>query len=209
MLEWLTLILLVPLVLIPCVLLFGFAGCDYFFPLKDPQPFKPTFEISFTEEVNFGNRCIVVRIEADRLSISGQHVQLVLQRPKTGDLIIQDLYISQAGDSDDPYDAPVTPDGSLDPTLITTGLFLSPDPDPANELVVLDPVDFALDETKPVLIAMNLGGVGNVPFVSNVLAADGQSYRGPSGTLEAAQPNRTSGYAKEARIYLVRRIEVS
>ena len=208
MLEWLTLILLVPLVLLPCVVLFGFAGCQYFFPLTPPD-FKPTFEISFTAERNLPNICLVVRIEADRLSISGQAVRIVLQRPQTGDLVLRDVYISQAADSGDPYDAPVTPDGSLDPTLVATDVLLSPDPDPAQELVVLDPVSFALDEAKPVLIAINIGSTGHLPFVGTVLATDGQSYRGPSGVLEAAQADRTSGYVMENRIHLIRRIEVA
>jgi hypothetical protein len=218
MLEWLTLILLVPLVLLPFVALFGFAGCDLFFPLRDPLVFKNTFEITFNNERNLSNACLIVRIEPDRLSISGQRVQIVLERPQDGDLNILAMFISQAADPpNDPYDAPATPDGSLDPTRVRLGtpeedidtpLLLSPDPDPANALVVLDPVDFVLDETKPLLIAINLGSSGRLRFV-NVPATDGQSYRGPLNLLEAAQPTRTSGYSLENRIHLIRRIEVS
>jgi hypothetical protein len=217
MLEWLALILLVPLVLLPFVVLFGFAGCDLFFPLRDPPVFKNTFEITFTDERNLPNICLIVRIEPDGLSVSGQRVQLVLERPQDGDLNILDIYISQAADSGDPYDAPVTADGSLDPIRISlgntgnvdTGLLLSPDPDPANALVTLDPVDFAVDETKPVLIAINIGSSGRIRFRPGVLDSEAQSYRGPTGLLEAAQPGRTSGYIKEGRVHLIRRIEVS
>src|ERR1044071_3301775 len=113
MIEWLTLILLVPLVLLPCVLLFGFAGCQLFFPLRDPLVFKNTFEITFNNERNLSNSCLIVRIEPDRLSNSGQRVQLVLERPQAGDLNILDMDISQAADSGDPYAAPATADGSL------------------------------------------------------------------------------------------------
>jgi len=201
MIEWLTLILLVPLVLLPCVLLFGFAGCEYVFPLTAPE-FKNTFEITFTTERELRNACLVVRIEPDRLAISGQSVRLTLQRPTGGDLIIRDLYLSHAADSGDPYDAPVTP------TRVAADMLVSPDPDPANELLVLEPVVFALDETKALLIAINVGDAGTLPVV-NVALTDGQSYRGPSGVLEAAQADRTTGYIKENRLHLIRRIEVS
>jgi hypothetical protein len=70
-------------------------------------------------------------------------------------------------------------------------------------------VDFVLDEAKPLLIAMNLGSSGRLRFVGSVLDTDGQSYRGPADLLEAAQAERTSGYTKESRIYLIRRIEVT
>jgi hypothetical protein len=218
MLEWLTLILLVPLVLIPCVLLFGFAGCDLVFPLRDPPPFKTSFEITLNQEVNLFNRCLVVRIEGagDLLSISGQSVRLVLQRPQQGDLIIKDVYISQAADSGDPYDSPAAADGSLDATLVTPESTVSKDPDPASpdpavHELVLDPVQFALDETKPLLIAMNIGSAGNIRFVANIAETNAQSYVGQEGLLEAAQPDRSSGtsYRKELRIYLIRRIEVA
>jgi hypothetical protein len=38
MMEWILLVVLVPAIVVPIVLLFGFAGCDLIFELKDPQP---------------------------------------------------------------------------------------------------------------------------------------------------------------------------
>ena len=38
MMEWVLLALLVAAIVIPIVLMFGFAGCDLIFKLKDPQP---------------------------------------------------------------------------------------------------------------------------------------------------------------------------
>lgn len=203
MLEWLTLALLVPLILVPLVLLYGFAGCDLVFPLRDSPQITKSFEATLTEDRNRANRCIVQRIEPVRLSRSGSQVRIVIQRPSTGDLIIVRMYISQAADTGgNPYDsaADLTP-------IVETPLAVTADA--ANGLLELDVVPYAFDHTRPVLIAFDVGGSGTIPRGAS-LATEANAFIGPAMDPllhEAATLDRQPGYQSESRIYLIQRID--
>jgi hypothetical protein len=204
MIEWLALALIVPLILVPLVLLYGFAGCDLIFPLRDAPAVGKSFEANLTEVRNRANRTIIQRIEPVRLSNSGSSVRIVIQRPSTGDLLITGMYISQPADAGgDPYDsgADLTP-------VFETPLGLTADP--ANGLLELDIIAYEFDHTRPVLISFDVGNSGSMPR-GNALAAEATAFFGPvqdPALKEAAILDRQPGYESESRIYLIQRIDV-
>lgn len=204
MIEWLALALLVPLILVPLVILYGFAGCELVFPLIDPPKPEKSFEAILTEDRNRANRCIVQRIEPVRLSRSGSSVRIVIQRPSTGDLIVARMYISQPADAGgDPYDS--APD--LTPVFETPLAVIA---DPANGPLELDFVSYAFDHTRPVLIAFDVGDSGTMPR-GDALATDANAFVGPvldPVLHEAATLDRQPGYNSESRVYLIQRIDV-
>ena len=98
MIEWVVLVLLISVIVVPVVLLFGYAGCDVVFGLERP-PFEKAFEVTLTEDRGLRDRCIVQRIEPVRLFKSGTLVRITVQRPTSADLVINQLFISQAADT--------------------------------------------------------------------------------------------------------------
>lgn len=207
MLTWLALVVLVPAILVPVVLLVGFAGCELVFPLDDTPPNgarEESFEATLTGEVGRAGRTIVQRIEPARLFRSGSKVVLTLQRPSGGDLILQSLFISQVADGGDPYDS------AADLTALLPGALLLSQ-DAANGPMELEPVAYQLDHTKPLLVAFDVGTAGRVRFESNVDPLQATAFVGPSANpdvFEAGIGDRQPGYVTDARIYLVQRIEV-
>ena len=220
MIEWLALILLVPVILVPIVLLFGFAGCtfgaahDPELPLPEPgiEPtpnFEKAFEATLAGEQQWRNRCIVQRIESVRLLKSGNEVRITLQRPASGNLLIKSISISHAAD---------TPGANLydsagDPMLqIVPGDFpLLLTADPGNAAVELIPVSFPLDRMKPLLLAFDIDDPGNVRRSAPGTEADTAAFVGPLQNPplhEAAIGPRQPGYNPEERTYLVQRIAV-
>lgn len=204
MLEWLALLLFLPTVIVAVVLLFGFAGCSLL--LSDDEPeFERAFETSLDGDRQRRNRTIIQRIEAVRLFRSGTSVRITLQRPPADDLIIQRLAISQVAETGDPYDAA----GDLTEVLAEPLLVTS---DPEGGLLELDPVDYALDADKPLLLAFDIGDLGRVTDLSNVAASDAAAFvnqlQNPP-IHEAVVPDRQPGYDVEDRIYLVRRLDVA
>jgi hypothetical protein len=190
-------------VLLPIILAFGFVGC-FIKPERPPDlppEFTETFNITLTDQRQRSNRCIVIRIEPGRLSRSGTLVKLFIQRPANNDLNIRDLYISEAADVGNPYDAPTAP------TLVLSNQLVPQDQNLG--IIELEPVEFTLDETKPLLIAVNVGTSGAIREVSNVLPLDGRSFVGPPDLFEAGQAIRSPNYQSEDRLYLITRIEVA
>jgi hypothetical protein len=220
MIEWLALILLIPLILVPIVLLFGFAGCDVVLGLEPPA-FRKTFEWTpLDEEQQRPNRCIVQRIEEFELAADGFEVQITVQRPMNGMLLLNSLYISRAADHTDPSRDPYDPAEDLT-AVVSESEPLQLAPDPAKPLVELPQIDYDLDSTQPLLLAFDIGADGSgaggsVPRsgLPNVPAERAEAYLGPTPPPppglpihEAGKADRQSGYNPVNRIYLVQRID--
>lgn len=201
MIEWLALILLVPLILVPIVLLFGFAGCACLF--KPPAQFEKTFEQDpLALDANRPDECIVQRIEPARLEGKGSEVRITLQRPTDGHLLLAGVFISQAADTGNPYDSA----GDLTEVPGDYPLLIPMDPD--NGPVELEPVDYALDDTKALLIAFDVDRPGRMRRSEPADTTGAQAFvGGPFG--EAAQTIRSAGYTSRGAVFLVERIDVS
>jgi|GEM_PF-6437034 len=292
MMEWVLLVVLVPAIVVPIVLLFGFAGCDLIFKLKDPvtQPSNlgasadsrsaitlrweftgmesvhyevrrkrsvdPTFEVvtpsspdltdkEFTDtgleegtsydfqvvaiksdgdrsapvevtastlgkvfeatmpdEAPGPNRCVVQRIEPSRLARSGSRVQLTLQRPSGGALLINRLSISHAAATGDPYDSdgPPTMLVDIDEPLVIPA-------DPASGPFELDAIDFELDHTRPLLVAFDTSAQAQVRLLAGVSLTEATAFASLTGLQEAALADRQTGYTALNIITLVQRID--
>jgi hypothetical protein len=205
MLEWLILIVLVPAVLVPVVLLFGFAGCDVVWGFDRPADFGKSFEAVLADERQRRSRTIIQRIEPTRLFKSGSQVRLTIQRPAGEDLIIDRLFISQAADAGDAYDA--APDLTA---VISMPMLVSADP--GNALLELPPVQYQFDHTRPLLLAFDIGALGLVRVLSNVPPTEATAFVGPVQNPplhQSALADRQTGYSSEDRLYLVQRIDVA
>jgi hypothetical protein len=291
MMEWVLLAILIPAIVIPIVLLFGFAGCQLIFELKDPNFFvvdlvaipesrssiklswnyigmaaarfevsrkrslDPDFEVvspddltdtGFTDtgldedtsfdyrvrsidltngdgsasakvtaatmgkvfetalpiETDGQNRCLVQRIEPTRLARSGSRVQLTLQRPAAAPLIINRLSLSHAAATGDPYDSDGPPTLLVD---IDVPLFIPADP--AAGVEVVPAIDFALDQTRPLLVAFDLGAVARVTTLASVSPGEATAFASPPVTAEAGVADRQPGYTLLNTIFLVQRID--
>lgn len=205
MIEWVVLVLLVPVILIPVVLLFGFAGCNWFFGLEEtfPAPQK-AFEATLAQDRQRSNLCIVQRIESVRLFASGSPVRITVQRPTTGMLVINSLFISQAADTTDPTADPYDSAADLRAVLAAPLQVL---PDATQPHLELEPVDYHLDQTKPLLLAFDIGDASVVARSdSNVPDTEARAFFGPLG--EAGMNNRSSGYQAETRIQFITRIDI-
>lgn len=210
MIEWLALILLIPAILVPLVLLLGFAGCDVVFGLQEVPPppvFETSFEAVLTEDRQRPNRCIVQRIES--LGKSGDLVRIAVQRPTNGDLTINELFISQVADAGDPYDS------APDLTRVLSAPVAVPQ-DPNNGPWELEAVEYPLDHTKPLLLAFDIASAGTVRRAVGVDPAMAVAYVGPLPAApgdppihEASMADRQAGYAEQPIIYLVQRIDVA
>jgi hypothetical protein len=174
MMEWLILCLLVPAVVVPVVLLWGFVGCNPILGLDPTSLVETTFELD--SENNFdsplaGNlsaqegSCFVVRIPQFLLSIGGPQVLITVRGSTEADLQIDRVYLSQAADSIDtsknPFDSleadltPVVDDG--------VGVLV-----PRGEAVRLNLVQYHLDPDKDLLIAFDISAspsLGNLRYV--------------------------------------------
>src|SRR5438552_2803945 len=102
--AWWALLLLAPVILLPVVLLWGFAGCDIFFPLEFDEPFEQTFATDLPSMESFQDVCLIQRIESVRLSDSGSQVQLTL-RALAENVVVQRILISQPAGAGDLYDS--------------------------------------------------------------------------------------------------------
>jgi hypothetical protein len=193
--EWLTLLFLVPAIVVPVVLLVGFAGC-YHPALLEP-PFEQTFAAAFTGTDALRGRCLVQRIEPVRLSNSGSQVQVTLQA-LAENVLIDRILISQPAASGDPYDS------ADDLTDVTTTVTLVQ----PNSSLTLPAVNYNLDRTQPLLIAMDISAnSGAIPFAQGVPATDAVAFFNLGA--EAATRDRTTGYTSRPRIYVIQRIDVA
>ena len=195
--EWLTLLLLVPTIVVPVVLLAGFAGCYQPAHLDPPPPFEQTFAAAFTGTDALRGRCLVQRIEPVRLSNSGTQVEITLQAFAES-VLIDRILISQPAASGNPYDS------ADDLTDVATAVTLVQ----PNSSLTLPAVSYNLDRTRPLLIAMDISNnSGALPFLQGVPATDAVAFFNPGA--EAATEIRSAGYTSRPRIYLVERIDVS
>jgi hypothetical protein len=194
--EWLMLVFLVPTIVVPLVLLAGFAGCLSIPPPPEPT-FVQTFGAAFTDTDALRGRCLVQRIEPVRLFTSGSQVQITLQAFAES-VVIDRILISQPAGSGDPYDS------GDDLTDVTTAVTLV-QPDTS---LTLPPIDYNLDRTQPLLIAMDISNTSGVlPFLQGVPATDAVAFFNMGA--EAATKDRTAAYTSRPRIYLIQRIDVA
>jgi hypothetical protein len=291
MMEWVLLVVLVPAIVVPIVLMFGFAGCDLIFKLKDPvtpltnvsatvesrsaitlsweytgldearfevsrkrsqdatfqvvtpPEFEDTefpdtgldegtsfdyqivavekssgdrsvpaeittatlgkaFEATLPTEAAGPNRCVVQRIEPSRLARSGTRVQLTLALPSQAPLLINRLTLSHAAATGDPYDSDGPPTVLVD---VDDPLFIAADP--AAGIRELPTIDFALDQTRPLLVAFDVGLQGQVRLLLGVSQSEATTFASPGGVEEANVADRQPGYAAVGSIALVQRID--
>jgi hypothetical protein len=194
--EWLALLLLAAALIVPVVLLLGFAGCDIFFPLNPPPELQQTFATDLPSEEDFPDVTLVQRIESVRLSDSGSQVQLTI-KALTQAVVINRILISQAAGAGNLYDS------ADDLTDVASGVLVD-----ANSSVTLPAVVYNLDRTKPLLIAMDIPAQsGRLPFLQGVPPTDAVAFF-RNGVAEAAINVRQNNYNLRNRIYLVERIDV-
>jgi hypothetical protein len=199
--QWLALLLLIPAIVVPVVLLFGFAGCDLVFGLHEIEPpeLEPGFTAALTNNSGQANQTIVQRIEPPRLFKSGGEVQITVRSSDNSDLVIQKLLISKVAPGGDPYDSA----GDL------TEVVTAPIVVPQNTSMPLEKITYALDHTQPLLVIFDIGMPGGTRFETNVNPAEGIAFVGPDG--EAALMDRQSppAYQSFSRIFIVEKIDVA
>jgi hypothetical protein len=198
--EWLALLLLIPAIVVPVVLLFGFAGCQLAFPAEGvPDEFEPGFTASLTGNAGHANQTIVQRIEPARLFKSGTEVQITVRSSENNAVLIERMFISKVATGGDPYDSA----GDLK-EVITAPVFVA-----QNTATTLPKIDYALDRQQPLLVIFDIGSPGATRFEANVGVAEGVGFVGPDG--EAGLLDRQSPPAYQAfnRIFLVEKIDVA
>jgi hypothetical protein len=220
MFEWFALVLVVPLILVPLVLFFGFAGCNQFWGLEETHPApETTFQTELGADVDHRNRCIVQRIEGapGGLIKGGSKVTITVQRPSTGQLRLLNLFISRASSHLDPSRDPY--DSADDQTPVLSGELLLA-ADPASPTVELPLINYTLDPTQPLLIAFDIGAEGDLAASTNqVPPFQATAYIGPppplpqqpvhEASLSDPDGDRQAGYGDRPRIFLIQRITVS
>jgi hypothetical protein len=143
--------------------------------------------------------CFVVRIGTDRLENSGSIVRLTIRGGVSGPLVLSAVTISHAVPAGEAWDS------SGAPTLLGTNVTVA-----AATPLVLDPVSFALDKTKPLLVAFDISptpGQGNVRYGALV---DAQTKTYFKGATQAAQTaNRASDFQPSNNVYLIEKIEAA
>lgn len=163
--------------------------------------FAPAFAETLTSDgTGLAGDCRILRIEPARLFKSGSEVRITIASATTGPLQIDRVFISRVGTQGDPYDA------AADLTPVGTNVSL-----PANAVTVLDPVQYELDHTQPLLIALDFNataGMGNVRRRTNVPAAEATVF-GRNNTAQADLPDRAADFTPTNQIVLVTLIEVA
>jgi hypothetical protein len=167
--------------------------------------FKPVFPptggtpVALTTDQATPGFCFVQRIGTDRLGNSGNQVRVTIRGAVTGPLILSAITISHAVPTGEAWDstAPVVVLGAN----VTV---------PAGVPVTLPPVAFALDKTKPLLIAFDVSptpGQGNVRY-GPLVDAQTKMYVKPA-TQQAKDANRTSDFQPSNNLYLIEKIEAA
>lgn len=186
-------------------ILTGIDPTDWSNPVEaTTRMYTNTFEAALTSsEVAWGGWTLVQRIEAVRLTTDGSQVRITL-RAGAGEAHIDRVYISQPAAVGDPYDS------DADLTAISATRVVVP----ANSTTVIGPIAYALDQTKPLLIAIDFAPS---PDPDSVIAFDAsvatdavayyQDFR--ASAPQAMNADRDTGYRSLNRTYLVQRIEVS
>jgi hypothetical protein len=224
MAEWLILLLLVPAIVVPVVLLVGFAGCDRLFGLETVHPPETTFDETgaFSRDATpWEGFTLVQRIEPGGLTPTSRtflRVTITLFAATMSDASIDRIFISGPASTKD-WD----PGNDLTQVPLPSTPFVVP----AGKSVTLGPVSYQVrppssDGTDPgraLLIAVDFSVP---PTASGVRAADQvppdravawwfQYFRpppGPSLPPEAALPTRSPGYTSSPNVYLIGKIEI-
>jgi hypothetical protein len=235
MMEWLILCLLVPAVLVPVVLLFGFVGCDRVFGLEDVHPTPPitTFELdsennfhssTATNQSGLEGSCFVVRITSSLLSTGGSTVWITVRGSTDADVQIDRVYISQAADSVDTSRDPFDPlDTDLTPVVDDGVGILVPMGQSVKLPIGENELRYHLDPDKDLLIAFDISaspGLGNLRYVQFPDVTAPFTYFKLRATpqdppiQEAAVPDRT-GFSPSLSpdglrvfLYLIEKIQV-
>jgi hypothetical protein len=159
--------------------------------------FGPTFETTFTDDdTGWAGFCLVQRIEATRLSRSGTRVRITLRGAASSDASIDRIYISRPDPAGDPYDSAA----DLTPVVVAPFVLAQ------NTAMTLPAVDYTLDETQPLLIAVDFTA-GPPSTLRYTPSGDAVAYSRPGA--EAALRNRSPGYTPLNSIYLIEKIEVA
>lgn len=130
-----------------------------------------------------GTYTIVQKIPASALTVNGASVNVTFAAQPSGTLQIVDAFIGHAATSGDAYDFAATPtrltfSGGNGVTTATGGTATS------------DTVTFALDETKDLLVAININSTATLKAV---VTASGYATYWKTGAADAATVNK-SGY---------------
>ncbi|RBP45378.1 hypothetical protein DES53_103376 [Roseimicrobium gellanilyticum] len=167
--------------------------------------FKPVFPpptgmpVPLTTDQAAPGFCFVQRIGTDRLANSGTQVRVTIRGAVTGPLILSAITISHAVPSGEAWDsaAPLV--------LLGTNVTV-----PAGVSVTLPPAAFALDKTKPLLIAFDVSstmGQGNVRYGPLVDAQTKMYVK--AATQQAQTANRASDFQPSNNFYLIEKIEAA
>jgi len=178
-------------------------------PAVGPVTFEPSFETSLpTDDISMAGWTVVQRIEASRLSRSGTQVRLTISGAPDADVRIDRIFISQPAAAGNPYDS------APDLTLVAANVVV-PISAPVPGSIALPPVAYALDETRPLLVAFDIAtqNLGSVQTLTGVPPSDATTFLLPGSDvvprLEAGLTARSAGYQQRAIILLVLKIEVA
>ncbi len=169
--------------------------------------FQPTFSATLNvDRAGLDGWCLVQRIQPVRLLRSGTQVRITVSGSTAGNLRLNKVTIAEAAATGDPFDSAAPPAVLETSVLLTPGV---PHMTPA--------IPFALDHTRPLLVAFEIGSPGNARYVV-VPQSDAIMYvkQGTAGApiAEAEVVNRT-GYTAVApqpgvsTVFLVELIEVA
>jgi len=162
-----------------------------------------------TDSAGLEGLCFVQRLSQTLLAAGGTHqVRITLSGSAAGSLTLDKVFISQVeATGNDPYDA-----APADLTEVSGVPVTIPPPPPNTAVpntVTVGPVNYALDNTKDLLVAFD---ISNTPGEGNVRsgALTGGDTFARSQTAEARVPDRTTGYPGGApnNLFLVEKIEV-
>jgi hypothetical protein len=158
------------------------------------------------DDVDWEGHCLVQRIEPSRLLRSGTQVIITLRGSDSFSASIDRIYISQGfPPPGQPYDCVNTPIKVYD--IADTHMPLTVN---AGETAPLGPVNFTLDQTKPLLIAFDFTAPPSTSGISSVPVSDGSATAYYSaGTAEASQQMRSAGYLSIDTLYFIQDIEVA
>jgi hypothetical protein len=177
-------------------------------------------ELTLPEGTGWAGYCLVQRFEAGALSRSGEQVSLTLRASPVG-LSIDRIYISQAdqGVGKDLYDS-VEYRAAIQDTVFKPPLIIPSSPPNQTKTVTLPAILYTLDNTKPLLIAVDFSATpaSDIMYreVSPAVAVAYYKLQAPlqpGEEPEARKMDRT-GYFREPTdpmkggIYLIEKIEV-
>lgn len=163
--------------------------------------FVPTFTKAGTADMTLGaNYTIVNKYAPSLLLASGSVVRLTFEGAMSGNTAITAAYIGLAALTGDAWDFASTPtaitwEKATSLTMIKGNNYLS------------DEITFALDDTVPIMVAMNVSTASVLRYASG-LANHRLAYI-KSGVSEAATVNKGASYTSQAGYnYIVSKIEV-